>query len=370
MTFFDVLRQIMEKETEAMEDSIPLSQLVDHLKPEGPLFRVRFLDSTQIETDSSTSLTTDFTLFLLASPSDTPATRTSAPSLYLRMAYNSLLFTQTRITALLESLLQLLLSAASHESTHPLGSLPLRTSQISTLPDPTSDLDWCGFVGAIPDILSANAKAHPERICVVQSEIAEGQTVTDGPSRGRRSFTYQQIDEASNVVAHALQKNGLQREEVVMVYAARSVEMIVCVMGILKAGGVFSVVGMSGSLSIPDCADSLFKIPHTRQVGNPSTSRSQHLVLSSSSPVRVPSHLPFLTLSPPTYPSACSFLPSRSPSPASPALAPDLLISSNHSSSFHKHRLASSSVPTRRRHSASHLAAQEYRRVSRVDITA
>ena len=227
-----------------MEDSLPLSQLVDHLKPEGPLFRVRFLDSTQVETDSFTSLTTDFTLFLLASPSTTPPTRISVPPLYLRLAYNSLLFTQTRITALLESLLRLLLSAASQQTSHPLGSLSLRTSsQVSTLPDPTADLDWCGFVGAIPDIFSANARANPNRVCVVQSEIAEGQTVMDGPSRGRRTFTYRQIDEASNVLAHALLEHGLEMGEVVMVYAARSVEMVVCVMGILKAGGVFSVVG-------------------------------------------------------------------------------------------------------------------------------
>jgi L-aminoadipate-semialdehyde dehydrogenase len=146
--------------------------------------------------------------------------------------------------ALLESIIQLLTSAAAAGPAHPLGALPLRTeSQVATLPDPAADLDWCGFVGAIPDIFSANAKANPEGICVVQSELAEGQIVFDGPSKGERVFTYRQIDEASNVVAHTLLKNGLERGEVVMVYAARSVEMVVCVMGILKAGGVFSVVG-------------------------------------------------------------------------------------------------------------------------------
>jgi L-aminoadipate-semialdehyde dehydrogenase len=111
------------------------------------------------------------------------------------------------------------------------------------LPDPTADLDWCGFKGAIPDIFSANAQAHPDRVCVVQCEPEAGQDIMDGPSRGKRTFTYRQIDQASNVVAHTLLKNGLERGEVVMVYAARSVEMVVCVMGILKAGGVFSVVG-------------------------------------------------------------------------------------------------------------------------------
>jgi len=249
-TFFDVLHQIMEREQEASADALPISELIDHLKPEGPLFRVRFFDSTQIQSDASTSLTTDLTLFLLASPTETPATRISIPALYLSVAYNSLLFTQSRMGALLESILQLLKSAAASNPAHPLGSLPLRTeSQIATLPDPTADLDWCGFVGAIPDIFSKNAKSNPEGICVVQSELAEGQGVFDGPSKGERVFTYRQIDEASNVVAHTLVKNGLERGEVVMVYAARSVEMIVCVMGILKAGGVFSVVGMSLFLS-------------------------------------------------------------------------------------------------------------------------
>mgnify|MGYP002718845445 CR=1 FL=1 len=246
MTFFDVVRVIMEQEAESTKDSVSLTQLDEHLKPEGPLYRVRFFDSTQVESDPKASLTTDLTLFLLAHPNDATAARTSIPPLYLRMAYNSLLFTQARISALLESLLFLLTAAATHDASHPLGALPLRTpSQVATLPDPTADLDWCGFKGAIPDIFSANAKAHPDRVCVVQCQPEEGQGIMDGPSRGRRTFTYREIDRASNVVAHALIKNGLERGEVVMVYAARSVEMVVCVMGILKAGGVFSVVGES-----------------------------------------------------------------------------------------------------------------------------
>ena len=244
MTFYDVLRQVMEREEDAAADVIPFSLLVEHLKPEGPLYRVRFFDSTQVDSDPSGSLTTDLTLFLLASETQGSATRSAMPKLYLSMNYNSLLFTQSRIQATLESLVQLLRSASSEDASHPIGSLPLRTeSQVAVLPDPESDLDWCGFVGAIPDIFSANAKAHPDRTCVVQCELAEGQGIMDGPSKGRRVFTYRQIDEASNVLAHTLMKNGLKRGEVVMVYAARSVELVVCVMGILKAGGIFSVVG-------------------------------------------------------------------------------------------------------------------------------
>lgn len=244
MTFYDVLRQVMEREEDAAADVLPISTLISHLKPEGPLYRVRFFDSTHIDADPSGSLTTDLTLFLLASDKQGQATRSAMPSLYLNLTYNSLLFTQSRIQSVLDSLLQLLRSASSADAAHPIGSLSLRTeSQVGVLPDPSSDLDWCGFVGAIPDIFSANAKANPDRTCVVQCEQAEGQGILDGPSKGRRVFTYRQIDEASNVLAHSLVKNGLQPGEVVMVYAARSVDMVVCVMGILKAGGVFSVVG-------------------------------------------------------------------------------------------------------------------------------
>lgn len=85
-TFFDVLRQVIEQEQVASGDALPVSRIVDKIKPEGPLFRVRFLDSTQVEMDPTTSLSTDLTLFLLASQSETPLTRTSIPALYLRLA--------------------------------------------------------------------------------------------------------------------------------------------------------------------------------------------------------------------------------------------------------------------------------------------
>lgn len=65
----------------------------------------------------------------------------------------------------------------------------------------------------------------------------------DRPSTERRTYTYKMIDEASNLVAHRLVLAGLERGEVVMIYAARKVELVVAVMGVLKAGCVFSVIG-------------------------------------------------------------------------------------------------------------------------------
>jgi L-aminoadipate-semialdehyde dehydrogenase len=104
------------------------------------------------------------------------------------------------------------------------------------IPDPTADLHWSAFRGAIQDIFAKNAEAHPDRLCVV--ETASG-------SSPRREFTYRQINEASNLLAHHLVQSGVQRGEVVMSYSHRGVDLVVTVMGILKAGATFSVIDPS-----------------------------------------------------------------------------------------------------------------------------
>lgn len=221
----DILQEVVSKRAEIKDDVVAVEELEELRRGEegqGPIFRVRYVDESDGAgkaggVQGGTTSTTELTLIYGDS---------------IRLAYNSLLFAQSRIVHLLDSLAQLLVGAASNP-TSPISVLPLRTqSQPSVLPDPLADLDWCGFKGAIPDIFSANAARHPNKACVVQS-AADGSRLT---------FTYGQIDRASNVLAHALLKSGLERGEVVMVYAARSVELVACVMGVLKAGGVFSVI--------------------------------------------------------------------------------------------------------------------------------
>lgn len=100
-------------------------------------------------------------------------------------------------------------------------------------PDPTADLSWSAYRGSIQDIFTANAEAHPNRLCVVE---------TKSSSSPRREFTYRQINEASNILAHHLVQAGIQRGEVVMSYSHRGVDLVVVVLGILKAGATFSVM--------------------------------------------------------------------------------------------------------------------------------
>ncbi|KAH0159641.1 large subunit of L-aminoadipate-semialdehyde dehydrogenase, partial [Aureobasidium melanogenum] len=100
-------------------------------------------------------------------------------------------------------------------------------------PNPTSDLHWSDYRGAIHQIFAANANKHPERTCVVE---------TASSNSPKRVFTYKHINESSNVLAHHLVASGVQRGEVVMVYAHRGVDLVVAVMGVLKAGATFSVI--------------------------------------------------------------------------------------------------------------------------------
>jgi L-2-aminoadipate reductase len=95
---------------------------------------------------------------------------------------------------------------------------------MSQLPDPTTDLDWSGFVGSIQSHFAENAKKHPDRVCVIETKSSESP---------ERRFTYRQIFEASNLLAHYLHDAGVTNGDVVMIWAHRSVDLVVGIMGTL-----------------------------------------------------------------------------------------------------------------------------------------
>ncbi|KAH7075855.1 hypothetical protein BKA63DRAFT_443056 [Paraphoma chrysanthemicola] len=103
----------------------------------------------------------------------------------------------------------------------------------SDIPDPTADLHWSDFKGPIHEIFASNARKHPDRACVV--ETATSRTP-------ERKFTYKQISEATSVLAHHFVQSGIQRGDVVMIFAHRGVDLVVAIMAVLAAGATFSVL--------------------------------------------------------------------------------------------------------------------------------
>jgi L-aminoadipate-semialdehyde dehydrogenase len=103
----------------------------------------------------------------------------------------------------------------------------------TNIPDPTADLHWSDFKGPIHEIFAANAQKHPDRPCVVETATAK---------TPERQFTYRQIFEATSVLAHHFVQNGIQRGEVVMIFAHRGVDLVVAILAVLAAGATFSVL--------------------------------------------------------------------------------------------------------------------------------
>ncbi|KAJ3284237.1 large subunit of alpha-aminoadipate reductase [Rhizoclosmatium sp. JEL0117] len=248
--FADILDGVAQATKEAQDSEVPFQALLDYMFPQAPspkgtdapgpetelqqnpsLFKVRFFNLTDttpetLSTVSSSSSACDLTVLI----SQSPTLRRILP-LEIKILYNSILFSSARITDLLDQLESLIVQAAAHPAKK-VGELSLLTqAQKERLPDPTADLKWDGFEGAITDVLERRAVEVPERVCVVESLLGE-----DG------SFTYKQINEAANVVAHALIKGGIQREDVVVLYSYRGVDLVVAVMGVLKSGATFSVI--------------------------------------------------------------------------------------------------------------------------------
>lgn len=153
-------------------------------------------------------------------------------------SFNSLLYKPARISYLLDQFVALVDALATEPEVATCGVSLITKSQITNnvIPDPRADLEWDNFRGSIQDVFAANAAKFPERECVVETANHLD------PSSKSRSFNYRQIDEASNVIAHQLCQNGIEIDDVVMIYAYRGVDLLLAVMGVLKAGATFSVI--------------------------------------------------------------------------------------------------------------------------------
>jgi L-aminoadipate-semialdehyde dehydrogenase len=196
-----------------------------------PLFKVRFFNLTDTSDDthnSTSSSSTELTIFI----SQEPTLRRLLP-LQITVAYNTVLFTGARIMNMMCQLEHLIGQASLENKTRITHFSLLTPDAAKILPDPLGNLHWDAFEGAIPHIFARNAETHPNKICVVES--------VDG-NIPDRNFTYRQINSASNILANYLIANGVKREDVVVLYSYRGVDLVVAVMAVLKAGATFSVI--------------------------------------------------------------------------------------------------------------------------------
>ena len=213
---------------------IPFEKLLIELQPERnlsrtPLFQVFFnmlnlegggqqlpgLTAEMIETPDIGSKF-DLTIYL------TERNRT----IDLAIVYSTDLFNEERIKELLSQYNYLLSQIIADPDTKILTYSLVTPNATSVLPNPQLLLD-ASWHGAVHSQFSKNAIHAPNHTALAgQSEC----------------WTYQELEERTNQLAHFLLAQGLERQEVVAVYGYRSAALVWAILGILKAGGAFLIL--------------------------------------------------------------------------------------------------------------------------------
>ncbi len=237
-SFLDLLRQVRETSLEAFShQDLPFEKLVQELNPErnqshAPVAQVLFVLQSAIEgpaplaglehervlTDRGTAKF-DLAMFVGEVPQ----------GLRVAIEYCSDLFEAETITRMLEHF-GVLLQGAVADPACPVSRLPL-------LSDAERELILERFsVGPAPI-------AAPER-CVHELWGEQAALTPDATAvvAGCEQLTYAQLEARANQLAHHLRDAGVGPDVVVAISVRRSVEMLVAVLAVLKAGGAYAPI--------------------------------------------------------------------------------------------------------------------------------
>lgn len=233
-TFRDLLKQVRETVLAAFaHQDVPFDKLVAELKPERhlsrtPFFQVLFnminlpavgdgLIGHAGESVESTEVGSkyDFTFYV----------QQSRGSIHINLTYDIDLFRRERMEELL-SQFSFLLRQMSSDPDMPLQNASLVTEAaraILPLPDEPVDDTWHGTWHAR---LSKLAGASPDKVALVDS---------------KESWSYGDLNQRSNQLAHYLQRQSVSLGEPVAIYAHRSTALVWAIAGVLKAGAAFVI---------------------------------------------------------------------------------------------------------------------------------
>jgi amino acid adenylation domain-containing protein len=145
--------------------------------------------------------------------------------LLLRIIYDRCRFDDNTITRMLGHF-QTLLEAIATNPHQSLGEFPLLTpiERHQLLVEWNNTQADYPKNGCIHELFAAQAEKTPDAVAVVFED---------------QQITYQQLNCHANQLAHHLQKLGVKPEVLVGICVERSIEMVVGLLGILKAGGVY-----------------------------------------------------------------------------------------------------------------------------------
>jgi amino acid adenylation domain-containing protein len=233
-TFPELLGRVRHRAFEAYErQDVPFERLVQVLQPERslaatPVFQIAVswldgrkgfpsLPGVQIEPFEFEYGSVKFDLDLEIYETD--------EELHVAWFYDSTLFERSTIRRMIGHF-QRLLQAAVSDPSRPVGHLPM----LGELERRTILEEWSGVATEYPrnigvhSLFAEEAARRPEAIALVESD---------------RSVTYGELDRRGNRLAARLRAQGIGRGAMVALSAGRSIETVVGMLGILKAGAVY-----------------------------------------------------------------------------------------------------------------------------------
>ncbi|GAA2800464.1 hypothetical protein GCM10010505_29090 [Kitasatospora aburaviensis] len=135
--------------------------------------------------------------------------------------YSTDLFDRSTVETLVARWTRLLAAVAAAPDL-PIGGIDLLSAQERRELLPT--VDAAAATASLPELFAAQVAAAPDAVALVS---------------GDAELTYRQLDARANRFAHALIARGVGPERVVAVALPRSVESVVAVLGVLKAGAAY-----------------------------------------------------------------------------------------------------------------------------------
>jgi amino acid adenylation domain-containing protein/non-ribosomal peptide synthase protein (TIGR01720 family) len=232
-SFEQLLDQVKATALSAYEyQYYPFEGLVEALQPErnlavSPLFQVMFvyqgreqqafaLDGLDVQPMVLPSTTAKCDLTLYVSEENDHWS--------LAMEYSTDLFEQPSIEQLLSSLATVL-NAVAENPRLPLAGIPLLTqSQLTKVLSDWNATDYNYPDTLIPELLTRQAQQTPDAVALVYEQ---------------QQLTYAELEQRSNRLAHYLQQQGASQERLVAVCMERSLDMVVSLHAIVKAGAAY-----------------------------------------------------------------------------------------------------------------------------------
>jgi amino acid adenylation domain-containing protein len=232
-TFRDLLARVREVTLAAYENQeVPFEKIVEMVQPtrdlsHGPLIQVMLVavDMPAEPVAFAPGLTGSYIRsYADAAKFDLTFTLHGQPAGKIYCSYNSDLFARTTIERMLRHL-QALLSSAIQSPEHPIVSLPM----LSATERQQIVAEWNATgreypLLTVPELFQQQVERTPNAIALVAGEAR---------------FTYRQLNEAANRLAHRLIHLGISPQEKVGIAMERSPELIAAILAVLKAGATY-----------------------------------------------------------------------------------------------------------------------------------